>query len=180
MRKFESDRAKSEEVIAKKQGLTGSEIHSSHGPYLPSFVTASGRRLPRSWTERGSVLGWETLYLPAPCERRDRVIQKRLEKYRAGTQSTRRAREENASHGHRQTRQIAPAPVDSEPNGGHSDDSEARSALRHLEGGLRRSVAETRHETVVQGSAGSVADGLSWRHTFRLPRLHIYTQAICM
>ena len=27
-RKFESDRAKSEEVIAKKRGLTGSEIHS--------------------------------------------------------------------------------------------------------------------------------------------------------
>ena len=29
MRKFESDWAKSEEVIAKKRGLTGSEIHSS-------------------------------------------------------------------------------------------------------------------------------------------------------
>ena len=28
MRKFESDRAKSEEVIAKKRGLTGSEIHT--------------------------------------------------------------------------------------------------------------------------------------------------------
>ena len=28
MRKFESDRAKSEKVIAKKRGLTGSEIHS--------------------------------------------------------------------------------------------------------------------------------------------------------
>ena len=30
VRKFESDRAKSEEVIAKKRGLTGSEIHSRY------------------------------------------------------------------------------------------------------------------------------------------------------
>ena len=49
MRKFESDLAKSEEVIAKKRGLTGSEIHSRtllrvsvDGP--PRFLALAGIR----------------------------------------------------------------------------------------------------------------------------------------
>ena len=41
MRKFESDRAKSEEVIAKKQGLTGSEIHSS--TVVATVAAAAGK-----------------------------------------------------------------------------------------------------------------------------------------
>ena len=40
--KFESDRAKTEEVIAKKRGLTGSEIHSSVGLWRQRLGHARG------------------------------------------------------------------------------------------------------------------------------------------
>ena len=53
MRKFESDRAKSEEVIAKKRGLTGSEIHSRH---VSEVCWELGREVPLPKTEKSADL----------------------------------------------------------------------------------------------------------------------------